>query len=745
MSPHRLIPAALFGCLLLTGPTAGQSPPPVSRFEYDAEGRPTRAVLAPQSLALGDELRYDRLARVIQHLDPSQGSTEFAYLGAQAGLSRVTDPRRLVTSYGLDGFNQRRSIASPDRGAETQAFDAAGNPLGGSDARSVRTIRSHDALDRLTRVDFQQPAIGVEPAQSDTVYTTVATHHFVYDQTGPDHGHGIGRLTTQRTPAIETRYGYDAWGRVARIRQSVSHLGRSFEAVVQYQYDLAGGLIGIDYPSGRRLVMTREQGLPRSVGISLAAGHRATPIIEDIHWASWSRTHQAAQWQSWTWTATGTRHERRFDTSGRIEGLSLGPWARHLQYDDADRIVAYTHVDGQGHAVPSLDERFGYDANSRLSFASRGNLQWTYAYDANGNRIASNSAAGPREFSYGALSNRLVSVTNPMMSWTHDAQGNARGATPWTAYYDVTGQLSRIEIGPSSTQYLYDAHRRRVLKSYSSGVATVFVYGLRGELLGEYDLQSGAAIREYVWLKDTPIALVSFTIDQPRAEAFAIHTDHLDTPRLVTDRQGMVRWTWMAEPFGNEAALHGDPAAGLAFINLPLRMPGQYWDAESGLFYNHHRYYDPRVGRYMQSDPIGLAGGINTYSYVEGNPVSAVDPEGLRAAGGGTFQVPTTMLRQTSLPGFPSPVPSPGPQPVPTLFTPVNPFLGRQAGAQLVADSIGNIDVRTPSNVNWGSPLPRPPLPPRCTEICFPNRTHECPADIGCRVVCGPVAGSRPY
>ena len=107
------------------------------------------------------------------------------------------------------------------------------------------------------------------------------------------------------------------------------------------------------------------------------------------------------------------------------------------------------------------------------------------------------------------------------------------------------------------------------------------------------------------------------------------HSDHLNTPRLVADATGTTVWRWdQAEPFGDSPA-NENPGGNSVAFNLPLRLPGQYYDAESGLHQNKFRDYDPALGSYKESDLIGLSGGVNTYAYTKGRPLRFFDPLGL--------------------------------------------------------------------------------------------------------------------
>ena len=116
------------------------------------------------------------------------------------------------------------------------------------------------------------------------------------------------------------------------------------------------------------------------------------------------------------------------------------------------------------------------------------------------------------------------------------------------------------------------------------------------------------------------------------AGLYYVHTDHLGTPRLLTDDSQTIVWRWDSAPFGDTAA-NDDPDGDGTAVTFNLRFPGQYYDGETGQHYNYFRDYDPSVGRYVQSDPIGLEGGINTYGYVSGNPLFWTDPLGLAHQG----------------------------------------------------------------------------------------------------------------
>ena len=109
----------------------------------------------------------------------------------------------------------------------------------------------------------------------------------------------------------------------------------------------------------------------------------------------------------------------------------------------------------------------------------------------------------------------------------------------------------------------------------------------------------------------------------PNGKLYYVHTDHLGTPQALTDEGGAVVWSAIYDPFGQATV---DPAS---TVEMNVRFPGQYYDGETGLHYNYFRTYDPGTGRYLESDPIGLDGGLNTYAYVGGNPLRNADPRGL--------------------------------------------------------------------------------------------------------------------
>jgi RHS repeat-associated protein len=140
---------------------------------------------------------------------------------------------------------------------------------------------------------------------------------------------------------------------------------------------------------------------------------------------------------------------------------------------------------------------------------------------------------------------------------------------------------------------------------------------------GSYTLTAKAVDQLNAETVSTPI-----NITVGAAAIYFIHTDQLNTPRTITNAQGSTVWTWANDdPFGNNAP--NENPSGQGNFTCNLRLPGQYFDLETSLHYNYFRDYNPAIGRYVESDPIGLRGGPNTYAFVLNDPISKIDPRGL--------------------------------------------------------------------------------------------------------------------
>jgi RHS repeat-associated protein len=269
-----------------------------------------------------------------------------------------------------------------------------------------------------------------------------------------------------------------------------------------------------------------------------------------------------------------------------------------------------------------LSQVFGYDVLNRLGTANlaAGQTQ-SFTYDANGNRTNATINAASTTYTYPSTSHKLTSLSGATTrSFTYDNAGNVTVSAGITYTYDGRGRMKQA----ASVTYLINGLGQRVKKN--NGTDTFFAYDEAGRLIGEYD-STGAPIQETVWLGDLPVAVIKpaspsgFTV-------FYIWADHLGSPRLITDTNNASRWEWANnDPFGNNTP--NENPNNLGSFTYNLRFPGQYYDAEKGSNYNYFRDYDPSLGRYVESDPIGLRGGRDTYSYVSSAPLTSRDPLGL--------------------------------------------------------------------------------------------------------------------
>ena len=550
-------------------------------FGYDNDGNAT-SIAAPLSRNTAES--YDALNRVSSITDPGTGVTTFGY-DAEDDLTSVRDPRNLTTSYGHDGFGNLTSLVSPDTGTTTNTYDSAGNLSTATDARGAVATYGYDALNRVTSIAYSLSG------------TTDQTLAFTYDQ-GTD---GIGHLTSASDANHSMSFSYDALGEMTGVSQVVGGVTRS----TTYGYT-SGNLLSIITPSGQ------------SVTYGYNANHQVTSIAVNGTTVLSNVSYEPfGPIDGWTW-GNGAAFSRSFSGDGSISGISSPGSQETLSYDNASRITGITNT-----ASGASNWTYGYDPLDRLTGATSSSVTEGWAYDADGNRL-SETGTSPSTYSISSSSNQITGITGVLArTYAYDAGGNTLGDSTDTDTYNDAGRLKTITNTSGTTTFIYDALGQMIKAGGPSG-SILYAYDQAGHLVGEYD-GSGNLIQETVWLGDIPVATL-----RPGGSSIAVYyvvTDQIDTPReVIRPSDNALMWSWFTGPFGSEAPNTNPQGAGT--FTYDLRFPGQIAGTWGSTLQNDFRDFDPATGRYVESDPIGLQGGINTYAYALDNPIGLSDPTG---------------------------------------------------------------------------------------------------------------------
>ncbi|MEO9215339.1 MAG: RHS repeat-associated core domain-containing protein, partial [Rhodanobacter sp.] len=526
-------------------------------YAYDVDDN---LVSVTDALGHVNKYQYDAFNRVTQSIDPNGGITKSTYDLANH-VSTVTDPRGLVTAYTYDGLGQLWSQSSPDTGNTTFAYDAYGRRSSLTRADGVLTTYGYDTLNRATSVS----AGGL-------------TQSVAYDSCT----HGIGRLCSASDANGTTSYSYtpEGWltGRGFSIGGATYALG--------YGYDSVGHVASVAYPDGNSAAYSYTNGVVSGVtfttgGVTVSAASAVTYRPGDVAMASWT-------------SRNGLVNTLSYDSDGRLGSISVpGVQSLAFTYDAANRITQIANgLDG------SMTETLGYDALSHLTTETSGADNESYSYDAAGNRMHQVVNGNATTFSMAATSNRLVTLSGAMnAAWGYDAEGAMTTASGTVVYrYDPFRRL----IKANGTSYVVGPEGQRLRKTGGAG-STYFAPDRTGTLLAED--QNGTWL-DYVWLNGRLVAAIA------NGGVYPVHADQTGRPMAVTDANGpAVVWQTQTLPFTSQVKTN-------VWRTFSLGFPGQYHDDESGLWHNGVRDYNPYIGRYVESDPIGLAGGVNTYAYV---------------------------------------------------------------------------------------------------------------------------------
>ena len=603
-------------------------------YTYDSEGsRLTEQIKnASQTLQKSLSYSYDALNRLQRITNPDSSYTEYTYDFRNNRKSART-PNGNTTSYGYDGLGRLSSVGQPGSVDTLYGYNTSNNLTTVTDDNNNTTQYKYDDKGRIYQVispDTGTTTYSYDPAVNLTSRTDAkgVTITYAYDAlnrltlinfpsdtdtvyTYDTCLNGKGRLCGMTDAAGTTTYEYTPKGQVKKETKTID----SIQYVTQYTYDQNGNLRTMTYPSGKVITYTYTN--DRAISVLNGAANLATNI-----------QYKPFGGMSSINFGNGKTSSITYDTQYRLSTLVTGTQSLTYGYDYNGNITSI-----------APGKTYSYDSLDRLWTASVPLGSFTWTYDGVGNRLTENS----NTYTYGPNTNKLASANG--ISFGYDSNGNTTSQASRIYTYNQNQRLIQVADGAMTAIYTYNGNGQRV-KKIVNGVTTIYHYSLNGQIIAESN-SAGAITAEYVYLNSQPLAKME------GASTYYYHNDHLGTPQKMTDSTGTIVWAADYKPFG-EATIT------VSTITNNLRFPGQYYDVETGLNYNYYRDYNSSIGRYLESDPIGLTGGMNLYLYVKANALKYTDRRGLEPGGGSGATI------------GPIPPPSIGPVPPPNLvpYTP---------------------------------------------------------------------------
>lgn len=567
-------------------------------WEYEARG-----LLAARTDAKNRTTEYlnnaaGELASVVA---PDGNETSYEY-DVSGNLTARTDSKGRVTRYQYDLTNRVTQASNPLGNAWTYEYDAAGNITQKVDARGNATLRladrttsyDYDELNRLAGIDYSDSTADVS---------------FVYDANGN---------RTAMTDGLGTEtYSYDALDRLTAVIRG----SQSFS----YVYDVADHLTQRTYPDGTTVDLTYDDD-----------GHLATVLSNS---GTTTYSYDAAGFLISTALPNGYLKSRTFDADGRLTEINNASGSSVLSsfsynLDEVGNPTALADAAG-------TTTTYAYDALDRITevcFDSPCSLPTDdairYEYDAVGNRTSEVGPSGPTFYVYDDA-DRLVVATHPdrRIAYAYDENGNQILAGSRMFAYDMADRTVSTTQGLKTITYSYDGNGNRTQASSGSSAAQVTNYqwdinARLPEVVAERD-GAGTLLRRYVHGED----LISmFTGGQD----YYYHQDRIGSVTDLTSSTGTPTLSYAYEPYGTErsAPLGSLPTGGSPSPTNLMRFTGELYDADTGLYHLRARQYDPKVGRFLATDPLAPSISsplVGAYVYANNRPTLLTDPSGLRA------------------------------------------------------------------------------------------------------------------